>query len=114
MRMKRIELAFRDRRIAQSELDRHVVKPTGPEAAIEMAQAWNDDADHRGLDVGPRLIEHEEIEAGALDDVYAGQSLLARVEAAEFHIEVRPDRRLAVRDQVRVLLQAERPRAVIA
>ena len=87
MRMKRIELAFRDRRVAQAELDRHVVKPAGPETAIEMAQARNDDADHRRLDVGPGLIEHQEIEAGALGDVHASQSLLARVEAAEFHID---------------------------
>src|SRR4029077_21053443 len=99
---------------AQSEFYRHVVKPAGPETAIEMPQARNDDADHGRLDVGPGLIEHEEIEAGAFDDVDAGQSLLARIEAAEFHIEVRPDRRFAVRDQIRVLLEAKRAGAVIA
>src|ERR1700722_11837322 len=105
MRMKRIELAFRDRLVAQAELDRHVVKPARPETAIEMAQARNDDADHRRLDIGPGLIEHQEIEAGALGDVHASQSLLTRVEAAEFHIDLRPDRRFAVRDQIGVLLE---------
>src|ERR1700747_1951685 len=114
MRMKRIEVAFRDRRIAQSEFYRHVVKPAGPETAIEMPQARNDDADHRRLDVGPGLIEHEEIEAGALGDVDAGQRLLAGIEAAEFHVEGRLDRRFAVRDQVGVLLEAKWAGAVIA
>src|ERR1700692_5073865 len=94
MRMQRIELVFRDRRIAQSELDRHVVKPARCEAAIEMPQARNDHADHRRLDVGPRLVEHEEIETGALDDVDASKRLLARVETAELRVEARPDRRV--------------------
>src|ERR1700684_3978136 len=76
MGMKRIELAFRDRRIAQSEFYRHVVKPAGRETAVEMAQSWNDHADHRRLDVRPRLIEHKEIEARPLGHVHAGPSLL--------------------------------------
>src|SRR5580692_11803943 len=106
MRMKRIEVAFRDRRMAQSEFYRHVVKPAGPETAIEMPQARNDHADHRRLDVGPRLVEHKEIEARPLGDIDAGQRLRAGVETAEVPAEIRPHRRLAVWDQVRMVLQA--------
>ena len=74
MGMKRIELAFRQRPVPQSELDRNIVKPAGREAAIEMPQARNDHPDDRNLDVGPRLIEHEEIEARALGEIDAGAS----------------------------------------
>ena len=61
--MRRIELVFRQRPVAQSELDGNVVKSAGREAAIEMPQSRNDHADDRHLDVRARLIENEEIEA---------------------------------------------------
>ena len=64
MGMKRVELAFRQRPVAQSELYRNIVKPARREAAIEMPQPRNDHSDDRDFDVGPRLIEDEEIEAG--------------------------------------------------
>ena len=82
--MKRIELAFRQRPVAKSELDRNIVKPAGREAAIEMPHPGNDHPDHRDLDVGARLIEHQEVEALSLGDAHAGGHLLARVETAEF------------------------------
>ena len=81
--MKRIELAFRQRLVSPSELDRDIVKPARCEAAIEMPQSRDDHSGDRDLDVGARLIEDEEIEARALGQVHAGGHLLARVEIAE-------------------------------
>ena len=49
--------------VAESKLDRNIVKPARREAAIEMPQPRNGDPDNRGLDVGAGLIEHEEIES---------------------------------------------------
>ena len=69
MGVKRIELAFRERPVAQSELDRNIVKPARREAAIEMPQSRNDHPDDRDLDVGTRLIEDEEIEARSLGEI---------------------------------------------
>ncbi len=70
--------------IAPSEFDRHVIKPARREAAIEMPHPRNDHAHHRHFDVGPRLIEHEEIEARSFYEIDAGHHLLARIEAAKF------------------------------
>src|SRR5271168_3011067 len=64
MGVNRIELVFLQRPVTQSELYWHVVEPAGREAAIEMPQSRNDHPDDRSLDVGTRLIEDEEIEAG--------------------------------------------------
>src|SRR5436305_10321951 len=63
LRMQRVELVLRDRPVAPSKLDRGIVEPAGREAAIEMPQPRNDHAHDRDLDIGPGLIEHEEIEA---------------------------------------------------
>src|SRR6476469_2382103 len=43
------------------------------ETAIEMPQSRNDHSDDRDLDVGPGLIEDEEIEACASGDIDAGE-----------------------------------------
>ena len=83
MRVDRIELAFRRRPVAPSELHRNIVKPARREAAIEMAHPRNDHARDRNADVGARLVENEEVEAGAPDRLDAGRHLLARIETAE-------------------------------
>ncbi len=79
MGKKRREFAFRQRLISQSEFHRNIVKPARCEAAIEMPQSRNDHSDDGDLDVGPRLIEDEEIETCAPGDIDAGQHLVARV-----------------------------------
>ena len=81
--MNRIELAFRRRPVAPSELDRNIIKPARREAAIEMPHPRNDHARDRDADVGARLIENEEVEACSPDSLHAGRHLLARVETAE-------------------------------
>src|SRR5215813_11721967 len=98
--MKRIELVFRQRFVAQSELDRNIVKPAGREPAIEMSQSGNDHSDDRNADVGPRLIEDEEIESLALGEIDAGSHLLARIQTPERRIEIRADDRSAARRQI--------------
>ena len=62
MGMNRIELVFLQRPVAQSEFDRHIVKPATREAAIEMPQSRNDHPDHGNPDVRPGQVENEEIE----------------------------------------------------
>src|ERR1700720_3478420 len=105
---KRSELAFRQRPVAQSELDRNVVKPARREAAIEMPQSRNDHPDDRDLDVGPCLIEDEEVEASAPGDVDAGVDLLARVvERAELRAGIGRDLRMAARRQKGIVLQPQ-------
>src|SRR6202042_3404193 len=112
--VKRVELGFRQRVVEPSELYRDIVKPAGAEAAIEVPQSRNDHPDDRDLDIGPRLVEDEEIQARTLGDLHAGHHLLAPVETAELRAEVRSDRRTAIRRQVGMLRQVERTRAVIA
>ena len=82
--MERIELGFRYRPLAQTEIERHVVEAARSETAIEMPQSRNDHPDDRNLDVGAGLVEDEEIEPMTLDELYAGQHLLAPIEAREF------------------------------
>src|SRR6266446_5412877 len=86
MGVDRIEPAFGQRPVAQSELDWDVVKPAGRETAIEMPQSRNDHADDRHLDVGARLVEDEEIVARALGETHAGGHLLARLETVESRV----------------------------
>src|SRR5215475_4458402 len=95
--VKRVELVFRKRVVSPSKLDRDVIKSTGREAAIEMPQTRNGHPDDRDLNIGARLVEHEEIEARALGHVDAGSHLLARVETAEFGAGVRSDGRRVAR-----------------
>ena len=105
--MNRIELAFRRRPVAQSELDRNIIKPARREAAIEMPHPRNDHARDRNTDVGTRLIENEEVEACAPDRLHAGRHLLARVEPAERRVGAGLDRRIAAWRQIGMVLQAE-------
>src|ERR1700690_3718914 len=72
MGKERSKFAFRHRLVSQPELDRDIVKPARREAAIEVSQSRNDHPDDGDLDVGPGLIEDEEIEAGTLCDIDAG------------------------------------------
>src|SRR5215475_8528709 len=58
-----IDLVFRQRPIPPPELHGNVVEPAGRETAIEMAQSRNDHPHDRNIDIGPRLIEDEEVEA---------------------------------------------------
>ena len=85
--VKRIELVFRQRPVAQSELDRNIVKPARREAAIEMPQPRNDHADDRRFDVGTRLIETRKSRPVRLTRSHAGLHLRARVELAEIRVE---------------------------
>jgi hypothetical protein len=80
MRVNGIKVAFRNRAVAQSTLHRHVVKPAGREAAIEMAQPGRDHPDHRDADVEGGLIEHHEIETGFRSEPHAGIDLLTAAE----------------------------------
>ena len=83
MRVNWVEFAFLQRLIAQSKPHRNIVKPTKPEAAIEMPQSRNNHSHDRRLDVGTRLIEDEEIEARLLCEGDAGRHLFACVEMAK-------------------------------
>src|SRR5262245_59736681 len=103
--MQRIELAFRQRPVSPSELDRDFVKPARCEAAIEMPQSRNDHSGDWDLDGGARRIEDEEIEARALGQFHAGGHLFARVEIAELRSKVRSDGRSAARHQIGMVLQ---------
>src|SRR5215472_16729147 len=113
LRVKRIELVLRQRPIAQFELYRHIVKPAGCEAAIEMKQTGNDDPHDRDLDVRTRLIENEEIKSMAFYEIDTSHYLLALVEAAKVNVIVRPDRRVSVRRQIGMVAQIKRRRAVM-
>src|SRR5712671_286700 len=114
MRVDRIERAFRQRPVAQAELDRNVVKPARREAAIEMPQPRYDHADDRDLDVGARLVEDEEIEALALGDTDAGGHLLARFETVERCVRGRWGQGLAARHQEWMVRQPQGRLAVEA
>ena len=75
--MSRIEIALSHRPVDPSQFDRNVVKPAGCKAAIEMPQARNEHANDGDLNVGPRLVEHEEIVARPGSDLDAGIDLIA-------------------------------------
>src|SRR5262245_36752525 len=105
LRVKRVELVLRERPVAPSKLDRHIIEAAGREASIKMPQAGNDHAHHGDLDIWARLIEHEEIEPGAPRDLHARGDLLAHIESAEFRGEVRTHRRSIYGRQIRMVLQ---------
>ena len=73
------KFAFRHRMVAQPEFYRDIVKSARREAAVEMTQSGNDHSHDGDLDVGPRLIEDEEIEARTPGDFDAGIDLPACV-----------------------------------
>ena len=51
---------------------------------MEMPQSRNDHPDNWHLNVGPGLVEHEEIEPKAPGELDASQHLLAPIEACKF------------------------------
>src|SRR5580700_3641127 len=63
MRQVRRQLILRYRCVAQAEFHGNIVKAAGPKAAIEVPQAWNNHAGDRRLDIRPRLVENQEIQA---------------------------------------------------
>src|SRR5215470_13619868 len=105
--MNRIELAFRPRPIQPSELDRHIEKPARRKAAVEMPQSRNDHSDNGNLDVGTRLIEHEEIEPALLGNAHTSHHLFARVQTPKLPLEILADGWFAARRQKRIILQAQ-------
>ena len=107
MGMNRIELAFRQRPVAQSELDRNIVKPARREAAIEMPQSRNDHARRPGRRCRGASDRARGSRGPRAREVHAGGHLLARVEMAELRAEVRSDRRTAARRQIGMVLQAK-------
>src|SRR6266481_9768038 len=110
---KRSEFVFQKRPISQSEFHRNIVKSARSEAAIEMPQSRNDHSDDRNLDVGPRLIEDEEIEACAPGDIDAGEHLIARVvDRTDICAAARLDRRMAAWRQKGMVPQAQRREAI--
>jgi hypothetical protein len=86
--VKRIELVFRGRPVAQPQLYWDIVKPARREAAIEMAQSRNNHADDRDLDIGTRLIKDQEIKSLSLCEIHACHHLLALVETAKIRVAV--------------------------
>src|SRR5258706_15429254 len=105
---KRSEFVFQKRPISQSEFHRNIVKSARCETAIEMPQSRNDHSDDRDLDVGPRLIEDEEIEARAPGNIDAGVDVLARVvERTDLGAGARLDRRIATWRQKGMVAQAQ-------
>src|SRR6185437_6148990 len=110
---ERREFALRYRAIAQSQLYRNIIEPTRPEAAIEVPQARHDDADDGDLDVGPGLVEHQEIHPRAQRDLDAGVDLRARgIERPE--IQSRRQQWIFDRRQERIVLDEQRRFAVEA
>src|SRR5258708_13372878 len=80
-----------------------------------MPQSGNDLSDDRDLDVGPGLIEDEEIEACAPGDIDAGEHLIARVvDRTDICAGARLDRRMAAWRQKGMVPQAQWRKAVEA
>src|SRR5450631_2087110 len=104
---ERRKFVFRHRITPQSQFYRHIVKPAGREAAIKVPQAGNDHPDHGNLDVGTRLVEHQEIEAGATGDLDAGLDLFAGVVKGDLQVAVGLDGLGAGGHQERIVLQTQ-------
>jgi len=99
------QFAFQSWPVQQSELHRHVVEAAGREAAIEMTQARNQHPDDGNLDIGPCLVEHEEIIACTGGDLDAGNDLVPRIVVQLEAWRRRDDRALAW-SQERIIFQA--------
>src|SRR5215468_5704587 len=72
VRVKRVELMFRQWPVPHPELYRNVIKTARREASVKMPQSRNDHSDDRNVDVGASLIENEEVEALSLSETHAG------------------------------------------
>src|SRR5262249_25051847 len=57
VRVKRVELLFRNRRVPPSHPDRNVVESAWREAAVEMTKPGDQDFHHRHADIGAGLVE---------------------------------------------------------
>src|SRR4030095_13098876 len=93
--------------IQQSKPHGNVVKPARRKAAIEMPQAWNEHSNDRDLNVGPRLVEHEEIVTCLGRDLDTGIHLIARI-VVNLEVGSRRNDRLFARDQEWMIFQAQR------
>src|SRR4051812_41770655 len=99
----RIQRALRNRAITKSELDGNIVQPPGREAAIEVPHSGDDHPDNRRPDVGPGLVQHDEIETLLLDELDAGDHLRSVVEMAEIGPGGGWDRSIVARQEVGML-----------
>src|SRR4029077_6055339 len=107
VRQERSEFALQPRPIQQSKLQRNIVKPARCEAAIEMPQAWNEHSSGGDLNVGPCLVEHEEIVTCLGGDLDTGIHLVARV-VVNLKVGSRRNDGIVTRDQERIIFQAQR------
>src|SRR5262249_38155645 len=87
VRQERRQFVFPARSVEPSHLYRNIVEPAGPEALVEMPQARNEHAHHGHLDIGPGLVEHEEIVTCAPGDLDAGFDLLLHAVERNIHAE---------------------------
>src|SRR3954471_10531472 len=110
----RIQRALRNRAITKSDLDGNIVQPAGREATIEVPHSGDDHPDNRHPDVGPGLVQHDEIETLLLDELDAGDHLLSVVEMAEIGPGGGRDRSIVAWQEVGMLVQPPRARAVRA
>ena len=94
-------------RSSNPKLQRNIVKPARREAAIEMPQARNEHANDGDLNVGPRLVEHEEIVTCPGSDLDTGIDLIARV-VVNLEAGRRRNDRIVARNQERIIFQAQR------
>ena len=106
--MKWVELGFRQRPGAQSELDRDVVESAGRETAILVPQSGDDNPDHWSADIRPRLIKDEKIKAVALSERHAGMHLFAPTQAREIPRPREPGCGSATPPQIRMIAQRQR------
>ena len=72
-----------------------------------MSQARNEHSDHGDLNVGPRLVEHEEIVTCMGGDLDAGIHLVARI-VMNFKVRRRRNDRIVAWNQERIIFQAQR------
>src|SRR5262249_34020373 len=77
VRQERRQFVFPERLVEQAHPHRDIVQPARREALVEMPQSRREHAHHGDADVGPRLVEHEEIVPGPRGHLDAGLDLLA-------------------------------------
>src|SRR5581483_5776752 len=94
MRQEGRQLAFPERFVREAHPDRDIVQTARREAFVEMPQARREHAHHGHADIGPGLVEHEEIEASASGHRDAGFDLLAH--AVERHLHAQRRRRQGI------------------
>src|SRR4051812_38115295 len=110
----RIQLALRNRAVTKPDLDGNIVEPPGREAAIEVPHSGHDHPGDRHLDVRAGLVQYKEIEAHSFDEFDTGEHLCSVVEMAEIGPSGGRDRSIAAWQEVGVLVQPPRARAVRA